>query len=335
MVLITGATGLVGSHLIYALLKRGEKVRAARRGTHSMADVQLAFSFYGDDAIELLKNVEWIEADLLNPASVDDLFEGGITQVFHCAALVSFNPKDKYKMLDGNVQMAANMVNSALHFGVKHFVHVSSVAAIGRDANKNEVIDEQASWKNGPDNSNYAISKYLSENEVWRGIEEGLQAAIVNPTIIFGAGNINKSSNAIFKTFTKHFPFYSTGSNGFTDVRDVVDAMLLLADKQIHAERFVLAGANKSYREVFSAITEQAGAKPPTMPTPNALAQFIWRFEHVRSLLTGSNPLITRETARSATSQHEYSSAKITRELGFHFRPLETTIKDFVGFYMR
>lgn len=335
MILVTGATGLVGSHLLYALLKRGESVRASKRTGSNLADVDLVFSFYGDDAKSLLKKVEWMEADLMNPASVDDLFEGGITQVFHCAALVSFLPRDRQRMIAENAQTTANLVNAALACGVNHFVHVSSVAAIGRDADKSKEINENTQWKNGPDNSVYAISKYTAENEVWRGIEEGLQAAIVNPTIILGPGNKHRSSNTIFKTFTKYFPLYTAGSNGFTDVRDVVDAMLLLADVQKSGERYILAGTNKSYREVFEAIAKEAGVKPPHLKTPPLLAQIIWRFEHVRSLLTGSKPLITRETARSAIHSYVYSSKKFKSEFGFSFRPLEQTLKESVGFYLK
>lgn len=320
---------------MYALLKRGESVRAATRAGSSLADVKLAFSFYGDDAHKLLQNVEWLDVDLMNPASVDDLFKGGISQVFHCAALVSFLPRDRQRMIIENARITANLVNASLALGVNHFVHVSSVAAIGRDADQGKVIHEQTQWKNGPDNSAYAISKYLAENEVWRGIEEGLRAAIVNPTIILGPGNKHRSSNTIFKTFTKGFPFYTAGSNGFTDVRDVVDAMLLLAEKQISGERYILAGTNKSYREVFEAIAKEAQVKPPHIKTPPLLAQIIWRFEHVRSLLTGSKPLITRETARSAVHSYTYSSEKIIREHGFSFRPFEVTVKDSVGFYKR
>jgi nucleoside-diphosphate-sugar epimerase len=226
-------------------------------------------------------------------------------------------------------------VNSSLEAGVDHFIHVSSVAAIGRDAKNKAPLNEDNFWKNDPTNSNYAISKYLSENEVWRGIEEGLSAAIVNPAIILGPGNWNNSSNVIFKNFSKYFPFYSKGSAAFVDVRDVVDVMLQLSDRNITEERYILAGSNRPFREMFSKIAESFQVKQPSYPVSALMAGLIWRFEFVRSLLTGSKPLLTKETVAASASNWTYDTSKVQNDLGFSFRNLDHSIPEFVKFYQK
>ena len=334
MVLITGATGLVGSHLLYALLKREQTVRATKRKSSNLKDVSLTFSFYGADTEKLLSAVDWVDVDLLNPAAVDELFVD-VDRVFHCAAAVSFNPKDEHKMVEINPAITANLVNAALHAGVKHFAHVSSVAAIGRSKNGTEEITEKTEWQNSEDNSKYAIGKYLSELEVWRGIEEGLPAAMVNPTIIFGPGNWNNSSNTIFKRFSKPFPFYTKGGNGFVDVRDVVDALLIISDNNIIAQRFILVSENKSYKEIGEKLADAYGNPAPKNEAKSWQLELVWRFEKLKSSLTGKDPLLTKETAQTSQKTWRYSNIKAVTELGINFRKLDKSLVEFVSFYKR
>lgn len=332
MILVTGGTGLVGSHLLYALLLAGKQVRASKRPNSDLDDVALAFSFYGPEAAALLQKINWVDVDLQNPADVEDLFEG-ITSVFHCAACVSFLPQQKHAMILQNVQITANLVNAALHAQVQHFAHVSSVAALGRDANTKPPITESAVWKNGPENSNYALSKYLSENEVWRGIEEGLPAAIVNPAIVLGAGNWHKSSNVLFKKFSNNFKFYSLGQTAFVDVRDVVAALLLLHNNSVVGQRYILASESIKYKDIFTQIAHGFGKKPPQIAAPAWLGEVLWRVEYIRSLVMRSKPVLTKETARSAQNNWVYSSQKIAKEFGFSLRNMNHTIEDLTRFY--
>ncbi len=332
MILLTGATGLVGSHLLYALLKRGENVRATKRASSNLGDVELAFTFYGEDALPLLKRVEWVDADLLNPAEVDELF-AGVDRVFHCAATVSFRPADKHRMIEENPAMTANLVNAALEHRVAHFAHVSSVAAIGRSKDASDFITEETEWKGGPETSNYALSKYLSELEVWRGIEEGLTASMVNPTIILGAGNWNHSSNALFKRYAQHFTFYTSGQNGFVDVRDVVAALLKLSDERINNERFILVGENLPYRQMGNFMAAAFGQPLPNREAKKWTTELLWRLEYLRSVLFKIQPLLTKETAHSARSMWVYSNKKATEKLGIAFRPIQKSIVEFAGFY--
>ncbi len=322
----------MGAHLLHALLIRGERIRATKRSTSNLDDIALAFSFYQDDSVALLEQVEWVECNLLNPFEVDELMEG-IKRVFHCAAAVSFNPKDEIKLLEINPAITANLVNAALEHEVEHFAHVSSVAAIGRTQGNEEFITEKTEWKNSPDNSKYAIGKYLAELEVWRGVEEGLPAAMINPTVILGAGNWNHTSNTLFRRFSQPSAFYTKGGNGFVDVRDVVEALLIVSDKRISGERYITVGENVTFLDLMTLFARAFGINPPKKAVRPWLMEIAWRAEKLRSMLTGRPPMLTKETAR--TSQHvwRYSNTKATEELKISFTPLKESIETYALFY--
>ena len=333
MNLVTGGTGLVGSHLIYALLKRGEKVRATKRANSNITDTELAFSFYAKEtAATFMAQIEWVDADLENPIDVDAVC-AGITTIYHCAAQVSFRPQDAHRLRTINPLITANLVNAALANGVNYFAHVSSVAALGRVKDQSQKITEKTLWKDSDENSNYAISKYGAELEVWRGIEEGLTAGIVNPGIIVGPGNWNHSSNKFFKRFSKPFKYYSDGAGGFVDVRDVTQALLTLTDKQIHAERFILVGQNLPYRELFNALAKAYGHTPPQKASNTFILNFLWRTEYIRSLIFGTDPLVTKETARTATNNWKYDNTKAQEILGISFHDVINSVAEFVPYY--
>ena len=334
MILVTGGTGLVGSHLIYHLLQRGEKVRATKRASSNLADTELAFSFYTEDTVPHMAQIEWVDIDLENPVEVDEVCKG-ITTIFHCAAQVSFKPQDARRLRTINPLITANLVNAALANKVAYFAHVSSVAALGRVKDHTKLITETTEWKDSEDNSNYALSKYGAELEVWRGIEEGLKAGIVNPAIIIGPGNWHQSSNKFFERFSKPFKYYTAGAGAFVDVRDVVQALLVLADKHIGSERFILVGQNLPYRVLFDAIAKAFGNSPPQKPANKFVVNMLWRTEYVRSLLFGSDPLITKETARSATSNWKYDNSKAQEKLGITFKDVISSVKEFVPFYKK
>ena len=224
MIFVTGASGLVGSHLIQSLLSKGKKVRALYR--------QAVPVFPGSE------QCEWIQGDILDPIGLTDALEG-VDYVYHCAAIVSFAPGAAAKMLQSNVDGTANVVNACLVQKIKKLIFVSSVAALGR-IRENEAIDESMHWTPATSNSVYGQSKYLAELEVWRAMEEGLPMAIVNPVIILGAGDWNNGSSGIFKSAYNEFPWYTGGMSGFVDVLDVVDAMQILMESNITGQRLSL-----------------------------------------------------------------------------------------------
>ena len=326
MIIVTGGTGLVGSHLLYELVKSGQPVRAIRRAQSATEVVKKVFAYYSPDAEALFNKIEWFEADLLDVVSLEEAFEG-VEQVYHAAAMVSFSPKDAYRIIDENRDSTANIVNLCLEKQVKRLCHVSSIAALGRTKDQAQ-IDENTTWKNSPNNSKYAISKYESEKEVWRGIEEGLQAVIVNPGIILGPGNWNRGSGRLFGSVWKGVPYYTRGINAFVDVRDVVACMIALMERKVQAERFVITAENKAYKEVFSHIAEALGKKKPSIEIKQWMGEIAWRLDKLRSLLTGKDPMLTRETFRTISNQYFYNNKKVTDLLDFNWISIEQSIAD-------
>jgi nucleoside-diphosphate-sugar epimerase len=273
-----------------------------------------------------------VEADITDVYSLEDCLDG-VSDVYHAAALVSFQPGDQRRMARINVEGTSNLVNVCLDKKIRKFCHVSSIAAIGR-AENDRVIDEEVIWKASRRNSPYAVSKYGAEREVWRGIEEGLDAVIVNPSIILGPGEINSGSTRLIRTVEKGLSFYTPGINGFVDVRDVVKAMMLLMDSDISGERFIVSAENVAYKDLFSTIARLLNKKEPRYKAGKWMSEVYWRIEHARSRLTGSRPLVTRETARTAGNNYMYSSEKIRTALDFRFMDMEASLEDACTYYL-
>ncbi|ASZ10302.1 NAD-dependent epimerase/dehydratase family protein [Chitinophaga pendula] len=314
MILVTGGTGFLGSHLLRSLVHAGKPVRALYRREipHQLQDVR--------------EKIEWIQGDILDVVHLEAAMQG-ISQVYHSAAAVSFRPDDRAQMMRINIEGTANIVNLAIDAGVRKLVHVSSVSSIGR-AKVGHLIDEDCDWVESPNNTAYAVSKYHSEMEVWRGIAEGLDAVIVNPSIILGSGFWHDGSGMLFKNAWKEFPYYTEGINGFVDVEDVVAAMIALMDSDITEQRFILSGDNWSYLDLFSEMARHMGKKPPHIAVKPWMAALVWRYEKVKGWFTGKKPLITRETAHTAQLKIHYSSQRVMDALpGFQFRPLQQTIE--------
>lgn len=327
---VTGATGLLGSHLVVHLLQSGAPVRVIHRKQSRKEHLLEVLRYYAPNAEELYAKIDFIEANLLD---VNELYRAlkGTEYLYHCAAMVSFNPGDSAKLLEVNPETTANVVNCALDLPIKKMVYVSSVAALGRKKGQRH-FDEKSEWVESKRNSAYAKSKYLAELEVWRGIEEGLTAAIINPTIILGAGNWQQGSAAIIDTIARGFKFYSTGKNGFVDARDLAEIMQRLMHSSISGERFVTVGENWYYKDVFFAIADALQIKRPPWEAKPWMTELVWRLEKLK-LLWGGTPAVTRETAYSARQVYEYHADKVKETLNFEFRPLEESIKDFCALY--
>ena len=312
MILVTGGSGLLGKEVITQLLKQGKKVTAIYNKT-------LLPTFNSTNLIPF-------QCDILDVVGLEEVMQQGITEVYHCAAIVTFDPKRKKELFKINIEGTANIVNAALEAGVTKMVHVSSVAALGKLQN-DKPIDESINWTEETNNSNYGESKYLGELEVWRGIGEGLQAVIVNPSIILGAGDWSGGSSQIFKTAYDEFPWYTEGVTGFVDVEDVAAIMLQLMDSNISGERFIISATNRSYREIFNLIASNFNKKLPRKQATPFLAKIVWRIEAVKSLFTGKVPLLTKETAASAMAKVYFNNSKLNKFLPqFSYRSIEETI---------
>lgn len=330
MILVTGATGLLGSHLIYDLVQRSdEPIRAIYRDVKRIENVKKLFKYYGnDDYLNSFEKIDWVKGDILDIPSLDKAMES-VTTVYHCAALVSFAKKDFEKLMKINREGTFNIVNSCLEHGVKTLCYVSSTAAIGGVTD--DITSENTKWKISPRTSGYSISKYSGEKEVWRGSEEGLDCVIVNPSVIFGAGSWQESSMAIFKTAHKGMKFYSPGQNGFVDARDVSEIMIKLVNGRIRNERFLCVGFNMPFQELFGKIAVKFGKKKPSMSTPRFLAEIAWRISVFVSRLTGKKPILTKESVSNAYAFMTYDSSRIKERIGFEFRDSDDTIENAIA----
>ena len=310
-ILVTGGAGLVGNELIHQLLQDGFKVKA----------------IYNNTPITISHpNLQTDQCDILDVVKLEEVMHG-ITHVYHCAAIVSFDPKEKYNLLKLNVEGTANVVNACIDEGVIKLVHVSSVAALGR-IRKGETVTEKMNWTEETSNSIYGKSKYLGEMEVWRGIGEGLQAVMVNPSIIIGGDDWENGSSAIFKTVYNEFPWYTEGISGFVDVRDVARAMILLMNSEINAQRFILNGENLPYKEIFFSIARCLKKKLPHRRVSPFLAEIVWRMESLKTMFTGKKHLLTKETARTAQAKVYFDNSKILKALPeFSFTKINDAIE--------
>jgi nucleoside-diphosphate-sugar epimerase len=333
MVLVTGGTGFVGAHLLLELLKNNQKVKAIKRNNSNLNLVKRIFSYYKEDVETLLSQIEWVDGDVLDVLSLQEAMEN-VEKVYHCAAVVSFSPKDRDNLFKTNIKGTANVVNTALQTRIKKLCFVSSIAAIGR-SESNELTSESTEWKSSKRNSTYAISKYEAEKEVWRGIEEGLNAVIVNPSVILGPGDWNNGSAKIFDTLKNGTKFYTEGVNGFVDVRDVASVMYQLMESEIVNERFIVSSENLSYRELFTLILNEYDIKPPTIKALGILLEAAWRFEKLRGGLLKTRPLITKETVNTAQNQYFYSTEKLQNAIDFKFTPVKEIIKLTAALYKK
>lgn len=316
MILVTGGTGFLGSYIIKNLVEKGHAVRALRRSSK--------LPFYISKTI--WDKVEWIEGDILDVVALEEAMKG-TSAVIHSAAIVSFTKQARAEMYHVNIEGTSNVVNVALEAGIKRFLHVSSVAALGRTTAAS-IVTEAKSWEENKNNTHYAITKQRAEVEVWRGFAEGLEGVIINPGTILGFGNWHQSSSAIFKNGYKSFPWYTKGVNGFVGVDDVAEAAVQLLFSTINEERFIVNAENRSFQWLLTTIAEGFGKNPPHRYASPGMSNLAWRMESLKSFFTRNKPLLSKETAKVAQSQTSFDNSKLLTALpGFQFTPLEAVIK--------
>lgn len=314
-VLVTGGTGFLGAYILQELVQQGYTVRAIRRRPQA--------PFYIPQAI--LSKVEWVEGDILDVVSLVEAMQD-MDAVIHSAGKVSFHNRDKEALYKINIEGTANVVNAAIETGIKRFVHISSVAAIGRDASS-EMVTEEKKWHQNKYTTPYAVSKHLAEMEVWRGAAEGLNAVMVNPSTILGYGDWHTSSCAIFKSVYDEFPWYTTGINGFVGVEDVARAVVMLMQSDLSGERYIINNVNWTFQQMLNTIADGFGKKRPSREATPLLGALAWRMEKVKSFFSGNSPLLTSHSARVAQSKTYFDNRKILAALPqFSFTPLQESI---------
>lgn len=317
MILVTGGTGQIGSRLLLNLTKnKAYKVRAIYRNTQSLEKIRQLFVKHSDSGAAQFDTIEWIQADLSNIPALEKAFEG-VTFVFHCAGLISFQPQDFDKLIEVNVQGTANIVNLSIDFGVKKLCYVSSVATLS--TLPHTPIDEENDWNNEDNNTDYAISKHGAEMEVWRGSQEGLPVVIVNPSVVLGGDFADRGSGLLYKKVADGLRYYPAGATGFVGVDDVVRAMVQLQFSEVAGERFVLNAENLTYKAVLERIAKQLGVKAPTKCVSHQMLRFLARLDGVLSFLYLKKRTLTLASADALGTVTTYNGEKIKKYIDFNY----------------
>ncbi len=323
MILVTGGTGMVGSHLLFSLINGDTPVKATYRKNSDLSKVKKVFSYYSDDYNTLFKKIIWVEANINDIPALEIAFNQ-VTKVYHCAALISFSPK-KYKTLYKiNVEGTANIVNLCIANKVDKLCYVSSIATI--DDNKTSTtITEETEWNDANANV-YALTKYDAEMEVWRGTQENLSTVIVNPGVIIGPGYWNTGSGVLFKTAAKGNKYYPPGGTGFITVDDVVKMMISLMESDITNERYIAVAENKTYKAILAEITKPLSISTPTKELKFWQLKILSRLDWLRAFLSNTDRKLTKNTIISLKNRQDYSNAKITKAIDFKFEAIDKVI---------
>jgi nucleoside-diphosphate-sugar epimerase len=333
MILVTGGTGLVGSHLLYQLTKENKPVKAIYRNEKKLAIVKKVFSYYCDNHDELFNKINWLEADLLDIPLLTKAFKD-VTHVYHCAAFVSFEPNKYHLLRKTNIEGTANIVNLSIANHIEKICYVSSIATIGNAINS-DIADENTLWNPEADNSVYGITKYGAEMEVWRGTQEGLDAVIVNPGVIIGPGIWNYGSGNIFKKIYNGLPFYTEGTVGYVDVLDVVDCMIQILESNIKNERFILVSENWTYKFFIDAVANSLRVKSPSKKASPFLLGIGWRIDWLYSKITGKRRSLSKQLALELNSKSAYNNNKIKTYIDYNFTPLEKSIETASSIFLK
>jgi nucleoside-diphosphate-sugar epimerase len=332
MILVTGGTGLVGAHLLLQLTANETEIRAIYRNEKNIRKTQSLFQLYGKE--NQFHKIQWMEGDIIDVPSLEKAFQG-VTHVYHCAALISYNPKDENKLRKTNIEGTANIVNFCIDYNISKLCHVSSIAALG-DLKPNETtVTEETEWNPEHYHSDYAISKYGAEMEIWRGQQEGLNVVIVNPGVIFGAGFWQQGSGMFFSAVQKGFPFYTNGTTGYVSATDVASVMIQLMNSNISGERFSVIAENRSFKEIIFQIAEKLGAKKPKFEAKPWMLAVGWRLDWLSSNLFSTRRRLSKYSTKSLLSSDTISNTKIKKALNFEFQRIESVIAEVVRLHQK
>ncbi len=333
MILVTGATGLVGGHLLWHLLQEQDKVIAIKRKTSRLEPLKKIFGFYTNEPNIYLSRVEWREADLLDAEAINQAMEG-ISILYHCAAIVSLSGSDGH-LMDTNVEGTKIITEAALQHKIKKICFVSSIAACGFSEDKNEIITEDSEWKMSSHSSAYAVSKLNAEKIIWEAVDKGLDAVIVNPGVILGFSGTSSSSSLLFEQVRKGLIFYTYGGSGYVDVQDVAKAMIQLTNSPISGERFILVSENNSNKEIIEWMADGFNKRRPWINMTKTPLLIIGFFAEIIGKIFRFTPLMDRNFAASATNRTYYSSEKIRNALDYEFNPISKCISEVCAYMLK
>ena len=325
MVLVTGGTGFLGAHLLMEICTQGEKLRALKRLSSDLDFVKFIFSYYNKS--NLFENIEWVDGDILDIHSLLPAMQG-VEHVYHCAATVSFSGKKSKKLLENNISGTSNIVDAALEAGVKKLCYVSSIAVLGKD----EIISDEILWDTNEKHSAYADSKYKAEQEIGRGMAEGLDAIIVRPSVIIGPWKPNNGMGVLFSKIENGLKYYTSGSSAYIDVRDVASAMTKLMDSSEKNDSYIISSENLSYRELFTMIAKNLNKPAPQHCASRFMTGLAWRCYAVKDFLTGKDSGFNKIIAEISQSNSKYSNKKLLETLSFSYIPIKESLSNISKF---
>ena len=327
MILVTGGTGLVGYHLMLQLSQQKEAIRAIYRSKKKLEHVKNLFSI--ENKLSEFEKIDWVQADILDIPALEIAFTD-VSLVYHCAALVSFNPKDEDKLYQNNIVGTANVVNLSLSKNVKKLCYVSSISALGNGNEHNLILNEETERNSEAIRSDYSISKFGAEMEVWRGFQEGLDVVIVNPGVIFGNGFPKEGSSLFIKKIKDGQLFYTLGKLGIVAVEDVVKAMMSLMKSSISGERYILVAEDVTYKELFDSIANNLQVKKPKYLVKKWQVQIARVLEFIFTTLFFRKRMLTKSTINSLYNLEVHDTSKIKKAIDFEFSDMKVYLKSLI-----
>lgn len=333
MILVTGGTGLVGSHLLYHLAQKNDFIRATYRDKSKISTVKHVFSYYTKNPSDLFDKIEWVACDITNIPQLDLAFKN-ISYVYHCAAMVSFDPKDYHQLRNINIEGTANVVNFCISNKIQKLCYVSSIATLGKTENQTP-ITENTEWNKEVSHNVYAITKYGAEMEVWRATQEGLDVVIVNPGVIIGPGYWNSSSGYLFKKIHKGLSYYTTGKTGYIDVNDLCKVMLNLMLSASKNEAYIVVNEHLSFKDFSKKIAIGLNAKPPYKMTSDTMLNIAWKFDWLRCFFTGDKRTLTKQLAKNLNKDSIYSNEKLLGTIDIKFKPIDVSLSETCQLFLK
>lgn len=333
MILVTGGTGLVGSYLLHLLTSKGIKVKASYRNSSNLTQIKTLFKNLGEKDNTLFDSIEWVLMDLNDVTSIENAVKG-IDTLYHCAAMVSFNPKDRKEMERVNVVGTQNLINACLESDVKKVCYVSSIAVLEKIAENKKIKEDDISDYKSLSHA-YAQTKHAAEMEVWRGSQEGLEVVVVRPGVILGAGFWQSGTGQLFGRIHKGLLFYTEGVTGYVSVEEVVNAMFMLVKNNCFGKAYTLVAENVSFKNLFYEIAEALNVKSPKYRARKWMTTIFWRLEKLKMMLLGKAPKLTKHLAKSIHKKSHFISEEVCKVIHFEFEPISECIKRVAKQYLR
>lgn len=314
-ILVTGGSGMLGAYILRKLLASGY--------THITSTY---YQHKDHIPVDLRDRIDWQPLAMPDIAATHDLVHGH-DWVIHNAGLISYRKGDKEKLLDINQTGTQQIVNACLASSVSHLVYIGSIASLGKEKN-GVTLDEKSPWLDNAFSTNYGLSKYLGELEVWRGNGEGLPVSVVLPSLIMGAGHEDSTGIHLVDQMITKPGYYPGGQTGFIAAADIAAFVVLLLQQHRTGERWLLSHVNLTFAELYKRISEKLKLKKKFRPAPKLLSGI---YLHAASLLGKGH--LGPELLNQSYSTFSYNGSKSLSVEGFAYTDIDEAIEEMVDAY--